>query len=198
MYQQITSASCHVNNSRICSTFFYIIDYISTVLIFFHNMDGKLDPVEEEAEEVVAEVHLNPPPKERKSKKANKDRAKKIVSGKDSMAPPQKRSRTNAFNPHNFADVMTQPENTPGPTTSSSATYPGENQLPIPVINDLREYGDCGYDAYNQSWQFFRDYERPRRFDPYYEGRRYEENAAVPYANHPSGPYTSDLSNMAP
>jgi hypothetical protein len=40
-------------------------------------MDAKLGPVEEEAEEVVAEVHLDPPPKERKSKKADKDRTKK-------------------------------------------------------------------------------------------------------------------------
>jgi hypothetical protein len=160
-------------------------------------MDAKLDPVEEETEEVVAEVHLDPPPKERKSKKANKDRAKKVVSGKDSMAPPQKRSRTNAFSSHNFANVTTQPENTPGPNASSSATYPGENQPPIPV-NDLREYGDCGFNAYNESWQFSRDYDFPRRFDPYYEGGRYEDNASVPYSNHPSGPYMSDLSNMAP
>jgi hypothetical protein len=108
-------------------------------------MDAKLDPVEEEAEEVLAEVHLDTPPKERKSK-VDKDRTKKIVSWKDF-----KHSRTDAFNTHDFADVMTQAENTPGPTASSSATYPGENQRPIPVINDLLEYGDWGYDAYDES-----------------------------------------------
>jgi hypothetical protein len=77
-------------------------------------MEMKLDSVEEETEEAVAEVHLDPPPKERKSKKADKDRAKKAVSSKNSMAPPQKRSRSNASSSHNFADVTTQPENIPG------------------------------------------------------------------------------------
>jgi hypothetical protein len=37
---------------------------------------------------VVIEVHLDQPHKERKSKKADKERAMKTVFGKDSMAPP--------------------------------------------------------------------------------------------------------------
>jgi hypothetical protein len=49
-------------------------------------MDAKLDTVDE-ADEVV----VDPP---RKSKKADKDRAKKIVSGKTSMALPQRESLT--------------------------------------------------------------------------------------------------------
>jgi hypothetical protein len=85
-------------------------------------METKLDSVEEETEEAVAKVYLNPPPKERKLKKADKDRAKKIMSGKDLMAPPNKRSRSDAFSSHDFNDVMPQPENIPGPNTLSSAT----------------------------------------------------------------------------
>jgi hypothetical protein len=75
--------------------------------------------------------------------------------------------------------------------------YPRENQHHIPVINDNREYGDYGFDAYDNSWQFSRDFEPRRRFAPYYEGRRYEDNASVSFSNHPLGPFTSNL-NAAP
>jgi hypothetical protein len=110
---------------------------LSTILHFsllFHETETILDSVEEETEEAIAEVHLDQPHKERKSKKADKDRAKKAVSGKDSMAPPNKHFRDD------FADVTPQ-ENIPGPNASSPATYLGENRHPIPVINDHRKYG---------------------------------------------------------
>jgi hypothetical protein len=98
-----------------CCLQFYISHSFST--------KWRRNSVEEENKEGVAKVHLDQPYKERKSKKADKDRAKKAVSGKDSMAPPNKRSH------HNFADITPQ-ENIPGPNASSSFTHAGENQHP--------------------------------------------------------------------
>jgi hypothetical protein len=83
-------------------------------------METKLDSVEEETEEAVAEVHLDQPPQGAQVEESRQRPRQKAVSGKDSMAPPNKRSR------HDFADVTPQ-ENIPGPNASSSATYPGEN-----------------------------------------------------------------------
>jgi hypothetical protein len=141
-------------------------------------METKLDSAEEVTKVMVAEVHLDQPLKERKSKKHNRD----------SMALPNKCAC------HNFADGTPQ-ESPPGQNASCSATYPGENQRPIPVhSNNHREYRYDGFNTYEDAWQSSKDFCKPRlRFTPYYECRRFKDNASVPYGHHPSGPFTSNL-----
>jgi hypothetical protein len=153
---------------------------LSSILHFttFPRYGNETRLVEEVTEVTEAEVHLDQPVKERKSKKHDKDRTKagRVSISLPNMAPPNKRAR------HDFADGTPQ-ESIPGKNTLCSATYPGENQRPIPVHSkDHQEYGDDDFDTYEESWQSSKDFCEPRRrFMPYYEGRHFEDNASVPY-----------------
>jgi hypothetical protein len=107
-----------------------------------------------------------------------------------SLGPPSKRAH------HDIAEVT--PQSIPGRNKLCTGTYPGENQRP--TAHSIDQHGDDWrvddgtydgtYDnSYEYSW-----YRGPRsRFTPYYEGRRFKDNASIPYGYRPSSPYRSSL-----
>jgi hypothetical protein len=141
--------------------------------------------------EVYIHGTLNKQPiKTHKLKKHVKDRNK---AGRASMVPPSldqpsKRSRLD------FAEDA--PQSVPGRNMSCTSTFPGESQRPpsCPQRGSGADQGDDwqvddgtydrAYDGsyYGDSWHG----EPHRRVTPYYEDRRFEEHAPLPYGHQPS------------
>jgi hypothetical protein len=94
------------------------------------------------------------------------------------------------------------PQSVSGRNASCTSTFPGENQHPLSrpqrgsgadqgddwQVNDgpyRQPYNDGSY--YGSSWHR----EPHRRVAPYYEDRRFEEHAPLPYGHQPLNPYRS-------
>jgi hypothetical protein len=139
----------------------------------------------------------------RKARKADK----KAITEKSSMAllhrehHGPRQTLSEAINAHAFSQTNSriQREKTSGSNASCSATSPRAAEKPrmIPVIWDnpkARQEG-CAYNNPPQA-HFSQDFDTHRGFESFYGDQRYE-NTSVPYGNHPSRSFMSNLGIMA-
>jgi hypothetical protein len=151
--------------------------------------------------ETVTEVNVHgtldkQPVKTHKLKKHVKDRNK---VGRASMVPP---GLDQPFKHACLDFAEDAPQSVPG-QNMCTPTFPGKNQHPPsrpqrgsgPNQGDDWQVDDGTYDrAYDGSYYGDSWHREPHRHVmPYYEGRRFEEHAHLPYGNQPSSPYRSSL-----
>jgi hypothetical protein len=169
--------------------------------LFISTMTSTLELVVE-TPEMVTEVNVHgtldkQPVKTHKSKKHVKDRN---MAGRASMVPPS----LDQPSKHASLDFAEDKTCVLGRNTLCTSTFPGENQRPpsCPQRGSGADQGD-DWQVYNSPYgqpyndgSYYGDswHRKPHRcVTPYYDNRRFEEHAPLPYRHQPSSPYRSSF-----